>query len=57
MGKISQNELVQQMTEYLLMNFGALDWWRLSKKWKRIKAEQVAASLVRETKAWVEYDG
>ena len=40
--------LVKQWTELLLVEFGHLDWWRLSKKWKRLKAERVARMIVRE---------
>lgn len=43
-----KQKLIDQWTELLMVEFGGLDWWRLPRKWKRVKARRVAKMIARE---------
>jgi hypothetical protein len=41
-------DIEQWVAEYLELNFGGMDFWRLSKKWKCIRYRDCAKFLVSE---------
>lgn len=42
---MNEKELIDQIAHFLDIEFGHLDFWQLSKKWKNIRYKSVAETI------------